>query len=109
MDLQLQVPICHHVDVQAPNNLYTLLALTPLHFLQLSELTVRYDPHNNQFPPFTILVFVRETDWVLWETWTQLLYPITYIAMPLPRRAIFRPVSHWPLTAEAKVRYWASP
>ena len=27
----------------------------------------------------------------------------------VPCRAIFRPVSHWPLTAEAQVRYWTSP
>jgi hypothetical protein len=40
MGLHLQVPICHQVDDQA-QNLYTLLALTPLHFLQHSELTVR--------------------------------------------------------------------
>jgi hypothetical protein len=76
MHLQLQVPICHHVDVQATNNLYTLLALTPLHFFATQWTYSSYDPHNNRFPPFTSLVFVRETDWVLWETWTQLLYPI---------------------------------
>jgi len=76
MDLQLQVPICHHVDVQAPNNSYTLSALTTLHFLLHSETYSSYDSHNNRFPPFTSLVFVRETDWVLWETWNELLYPI---------------------------------
>jgi hypothetical protein len=59
MDLQLQVPICHHVDVQAQNNLYTLLALMPLYFLQHSELTVHMIL-NNRFPPFTSLVVVRD-------------------------------------------------
>jgi hypothetical protein len=35
-----------------------------------------YDAHNNRFPPFTSLVFMTETGWVLWETWTELFYRI---------------------------------
>jgi hypothetical protein len=86
MDLQLQVPICHHVDVQAPN-LYTLLALTPLHFCNTVNLQfVR--PHNNRFH--------HSPAWSLQERRTgfserhglNCYILFTYTAMPLPCRAV---------------------